>query len=150
MNKKMVIRKFNISEAVEIISIWNQCGLLHPPNDPMEEIIAKTKFQPDMFLVGTIDDRPMATIMLGYEGRRGWINLLCVLPEYRDKGFGRELVEHGLNVFRELGALKVNLLVRTNNRSMLEFYEKLGFKTDDAICMGYRFSDEKEIILQLS
>ena len=138
----MEIRKFNPVETEEVIRIWDECGLLHHPNDPYEEIRNKVALQPDLFLVGVAGEKVIGTIMLGYEGRRGWINALCILPEYRGRGFGGRLVKYGLDILRELGAPKVNLLVRTGNTAVIEFYEKLGFRLDDAICMGYRFSEE--------
>ena len=43
--------------------------------------------------VGAEDDRVIATIMVGHEGHRGWLYKLAVLPEFRGKGYGRDLVQ---------------------------------------------------------
>jgi ribosomal protein S18 acetylase RimI-like enzyme len=138
----MKIRKFHTDDTEQIVKIWGECGLLHPPNDPYLEIKNKSDFQPDLFLVGEIDGRVMATIMIGFEGRRGWINSLAVLPEYRGRGYGGKLVKHSLEVLKELGAPKVNLLIRPANSKVKAFYEKLGFKYEDAILMAHRFKKE--------
>ena len=139
----MIIRKFETDDTEEIIKVWSECGLLHPLNDPYEEIKNKSEFQPDLFLVGEISGKLMATIMLGYEGRRGWINSLCVLPKYQGNGYGKELVRHGVELLRRLGTPKVNLLIRPNNSKVKAFYKKLGFEKEDAILMAHRFTRKK-------
>ncbi len=138
----MKIRKFNIKDTDQVVKIWDECGLLHPPNDPFEEIRNKAEFQPDMFLVGEINGKVISTIMLGYEGRRGWINSLGVLPEYQGMGLGRELVRYGIEILKNLGAPKINLLIRPANTKVQKFYEKLGFIKEDAILMAHRFAKE--------
>lgn len=142
MNEKMLIRHFNIEEKNEVIELWDKCGLLHPPNDPVKEIKIKTDFQPELFLVGEINNKIMATIMLGFEGRRGWINSLCVLPQYQSKGYGSELVKYGMQVLHNLGAPKINLLIRPTNTKVKAFYKKLGFEIEDAVLMSHRFQKE--------
>ncbi|MCD6322722.1 MAG: GNAT family acetyltransferase [Clostridiales bacterium] len=139
---KMLIRQFKTDEKNDVIQLWYECGLLHPPNDPVDEIKVKTNFQPELFLVGEIDDKIMATIMLGFEGRRGWINYLCILPRYQGMGYGSELVQHGMEVLRNLGAPKINLLIRPTNTKVKAFYKKLGFEIEDAVLMSHRFKKE--------
>ena len=139
---KMLIRQFKMDEKNDVIQLWDKCGLLHPLNNPTDEIKVKTNFQPELFLVGEVNNKIIATIMLGFEGRRGWINSLCVLPQYQGMGYGSELVQHGMEVLRNLGSPKINLLIRPTNTKVKAFYKKLGFKTEDAILMSHRFKKE--------
>ncbi len=44
--------------------------------------------QPELFLVGVIDDQVIAAVMIGYEGHRGWINYLWSLPTSSVRGMG--------------------------------------------------------------
>lgn len=143
MESNMIIRKFNIEDTNEVVKIWEECGLLHPPNDPYQEIKNKMEFQPNLFLVGEVAGKLMATIMLGYEGRRGWINSLGVLPEYQGRGYGSELVRNGVEALRDLGTPKINLLIRPGNSKVKAFYQKLGFETEEVIMMTHRFKKEK-------
>lgn len=142
MSEKMLIRQFKIGEKNDVIQLWDKCGLLHPPNDPVKELKTKTDFQPELFLVGELNNTIIATIMLGFEGRRGWINSLCVLPRYQGMGYGSELVQHGMEVLRNLGAPKINLLIRPTNTKVKAFYKKLGFEIEEAVLMSHRFSKE--------
>jgi len=74
--------------------------------------------------------------MAGYDGHRGWLYYLAVLPEYQKKGYGKKLVKKAVNELRKLGCLKVNLQVRTDNTSIVNFYKHLGFKEEERVSLG--------------
>jgi len=76
--------------------------------------------------------------MAGYEGHRGWLNYLAILPEHQHRGYGRKLVEKAIVELEKLGCVKVNLQVRRSNISVVEFYRHLGFKEDDVTSLGKR------------
>ena len=122
----------------EVVELWKKCNLIIPQNDPVEDIMKKVDFQPDLFLVGLIDDRVIGSIMVGYEGHRGWINYLAVLPELQRQGYGRKLVQKAIDELKRIGCLKVNLQVRRTNTPVIEFYKRLGFKEDDVASLGMR------------
>ena len=82
--------------------------------------------------------RGWATAMVGYEGHRGWINYLAVKPELQQQGLGRQIMDHAETLLRNLGCPKINLQVRTSNREVITFYERLGFVQDDVVSLGKR------------
>jgi ribosomal protein S18 acetylase RimI-like enzyme len=47
-------------------------------------------------------------------------------------------MEHAERQLREAGCPKINLLVRTSNRGVVEFYKRVGFAEDAVFCMGKR------------
>ena len=85
---------------------------------------------PEVFLVGALDQEVVASVMVGYEGHRGWINYL----QHR----GRQIMNHAETLLHELGSPKINLMVRSSNVAVIEFYEKLGFSCENVVCMGKR------------
>jgi ribosomal protein S18 acetylase RimI-like enzyme len=121
-----------------VVDLWRKCNLVVPQNDPVEDIQRKLVFQPDLFFVALLDGKVIGSIMVGYEGHRGWLNYLAVLPEHQRRGYGRKLVEKGVDELKRLGCLKVNLQVRRSNVSVVEFYKHLGFKDDDVVGLGKR------------
>jgi ribosomal protein S18 acetylase RimI-like enzyme len=78
--------------------------------------------------------------MIGYEGHRGWMNYLAVLPEYQKRGYGRKLVERSIGELKKLGCLKLNVQVRESNSGVIEFYRRLGFKDDNVVSLGLRLT----------
>ena len=132
------IIKYSSEFQSAIVDLWKKCGLVVPQNEPVQDIQSKTSFQPDLFFVALLNDKVIGSIMVGYEGHRGWINYLAVLPEHQRHGYGRRLVEKGIEELQTLGCVKVNLQVRKSNVSVIEFYRHLGFKEEDRISMGKR------------
>ncbi len=121
-----------------MLEVWRACGLIHLNNDPHKDIARKMKVDPDMFLVYEIDDKIVGTVMVGYEGHRGWINYLGILPEFQGQGLGRELMEHAEAMLVARGCAKINLQIRATNTKVIRFYEGIGFKIDEVVSMGKR------------
>lgn len=132
------VRQYRADDDEHVVALWEQCGLVVPQNDPRRDIELKMCWQPELFLVGEAEGRIVATVMVGYEGHRGWINYLAVSPDMRRRGIGRLMMQEAESRLRELGCPKINLQVRTSNKAVLAFYQKLGYKTDDVVSMGMR------------
>ena len=82
----MEIRPYRESDQDAVVALWNECGLVRPWNDPVKDIRRKLRVQRDLFLVGSMDGRLVATMMVGYEGHRGWVNFLAVATDCRKQG----------------------------------------------------------------
>lgn len=129
------IRPFILNDTEQVINLWRECCLLFPGNDPYNDIRLKTAFQPDLFIVGIIEEKIAATLMAGYDGHRGWLNYLGVLPEYQRYGFGNKMVLHAISLLKSLECPKINLQVRNTNLGVIEFYKTLGFIEHDVSSM---------------
>lgn len=136
--ENIIIRQYLPSDEETVIALWRLCNLVVPQNDPANDIRKKQKVQPELFLVGLIRDKIVATIMAGYEGHRGWINYLAVVPERRQKGIGKTMVKEAEKRLKKLGCPKINLQIRSSNKDVIKFYKRIGFSTDDVISMGKR------------
>jgi len=121
-----------------MVDLWNECKLIVPQNDPVKDIRKKVAFQPDLFFVALLDGQLVGSVMVGYEGHRGWLNYLAVLPKCQKRGYGRKLVERAIEELMKLGCLKVNLQVRETNTPVISFYEHLGFRNDNVVSLGLR------------
>jgi len=65
-----------------LVDLWKKCDLVVPSNDPVEDIKKKLEFQPQLLFVALLDGQLMGSVMAGYEGHRGWLNYLAVLPSF--------------------------------------------------------------------
>ena len=74
----MQLAPYAPSEQAEVIALWKRCGLTRPWNDPVKDIERKLTEQPELFLVGRLEGRIVASAMAGYDGHRGWVNYLAV------------------------------------------------------------------------
>ena len=132
------ITRYKAEYQYAVIELWRKCGLVVPQNDPVEDIKKKVDFQPELFFVALLEGKVIGSVMVGYEGHRGWINYLAVLPDYQKQGYGRKLVERSICELGKIGCLKVNLQVRRTNLSVIDFYKHLGFKDDEVVGLGKR------------
>jgi ribosomal protein S18 acetylase RimI-like enzyme len=134
----MIIRPYRPADEAALISLWQACGLLRPQNNPRKDIARKLRVNPEWLLVGETDGRIVAAVMAGYEGHRGWINYLAVDPARRRTGLGRAMMAEAERLLRAAGCPKINLQVRTSNRDVVAFYQRLGFAVDDTDSLGKR------------
>jgi ribosomal protein S18 acetylase RimI-like enzyme len=136
------IRRFTIGDSDAVMNVWGRSGLVRPNNDPWKDIQRKLKVHADLFLVGTLGGAVVATIMVGYEGHRGWINYLGVLPEHQRRGYARRLMEEAERLLRLKGCPKMNLQVRSTNAGAPSFYERVGYCDDKVVSLGRRLEHD--------
>jgi ribosomal protein S18 acetylase RimI-like enzyme len=138
----MHIRPYQPADEEAVLALWDRCGLTRPWNDPRKDIRRKLTVRPDLFLVAELDGAVIGTVMVGYDGHRGWINYLGVDPDWRRRGVGRALTAEAERLLRLEGCPKINLQVRTGNTEVIEFYRRVGFQTDDVVSMGRRLEED--------
>ena len=117
-----------INDYDEISEIWhNTSGMGLSEADSREQIQRFLERNRGLSLVCQDDGRIVATVLAGHDGRRGYIYHLAVVPEYRDKGIGKALIEKCLEQLSESGVDKCHLFVYRGNRLGEEFWNKTGW-----------------------
>jgi len=134
----MEIRIFKESDRKDVIELWDACDLTRPWNDPNKDIDRKVQCQPALFLIGTVNSLVISSAMAGYDGHRGSVFYLAVHPEHQGLGYGQQLIAHIESLLTELGCPKLNVVVRSTNDSVLSFYDRLFYSTDDVVSLGKR------------
>ena len=135
----MQVRPFAPADTEALIQLWHDCGLVRPWNDPHKDIARKLSVSPDLFWLGCdADGRIIASIMVGYDGHRGWINYLAVHPAHQRQGHARRLVQHAERLLTVRGCPKLNLQVRAGNEAVIALYESLGYADDQSVTLGKR------------
>ena len=139
----LLIRQFKEGDEEALVSLWNMCKLTVPWNNPYKDIARKLKAQAELFLVGYLEDKLIASVMAGYDGHRGWINYFAVHPDFQARGYGKQLMDNVEKGLRKLGCPKINLQIREGNDKVSSYYEKLGFVKEKRINMGKRIEDDQ-------
>jgi ribosomal protein S18 acetylase RimI-like enzyme len=136
----MRFRKSKPADRDAVIALWRTCGLTRAWNDPVQDYDFALAGAASTILVHEIEGQIVATVMVGHDGHRGAIYYLAVAPAHQKKGVGRAAVVAAENYLKKLGVWKINLMIRTENRSALGFYETLGFETNAVTSMGKKLS----------
>jgi ribosomal protein S18 acetylase RimI-like enzyme len=134
----MKIRAYAPTDKNEVVSLWNECGLVAPQNNPAKDIERKLRVDPDLFLVGINESGVVATVMGGYEGHRGWINYLAVKPCEQRKGYGKAMMSAVETRIKQKGCAKINLQVRSTNEQVIGFYAAIGYGKEQLVSLGKR------------
>jgi ribosomal protein S18 acetylase RimI-like enzyme len=134
----MDIRIFKDSDRESVINLWRDCNLTRPWNDPDKDIDRKIQFQPNLFFVGLVSEKVIATAMAGYDGHRGSVFYLAISPDHQGRGLGQELMAHIESTLISIGCPKLNIVVRSSNDRVLGFYIKIEYVKDDVVSIGKR------------
>ncbi|MFP4014238.1 MAG: GNAT family acetyltransferase [Chitinispirillaceae bacterium] len=133
----VTIREYGSEDRDAVIQIWNEVfsdGTPH--NDPSLSLKRKVGMGDGLLLLAQKDGKVVGTVMGGYDGHRGWIYSLAVLPDYRRNGIATKLLGEMQKKLSELGSPKINLQVREDNAGVIEFYRKCGFEVERRVSMG--------------
>lgn len=134
----MEIRSFRESDRNAVIELWQACGLTRPWNDPDSDISRKLAVQPELFFIGEVEGKVVASAMAGYDGHRGSVFYLAVSPEHQNQGFGHQMMRKVEEALTSMGCPKLNIVIRSSNDKVLAFYERLGYTADDVVSIGKR------------
>ena len=139
---KTTFRKFKKNDTKAIIELWKQCKLIVPWNDPYKDINRKLSIKDNLFIIGEFNKNIIASAMAGYDGHRGYIYYLAVLPEYQKKGIGSSLLSIVEKKLLQLGCPKINLFVRNTNIRVKAFYRINDYEIQDSQIYGKRLIED--------
>jgi ribosomal protein S18 acetylase RimI-like enzyme len=134
------IREFRYPEDYPAVqTLWANAGPdihLRRSDDP-DEIRKKLARDPDLFLVAEMDGDMAATVMGGFDGRRGMVYHLAVAESCRRKGIGDMLMDELERRLKAKGCIRCYLLVTLENENAMRFYEKRGWaRMEDVYTYG--------------
>jgi ribosomal protein S18 acetylase RimI-like enzyme len=139
----VIIRVFDERDTQAVLALWAQAFPEYatpgkPQRDPRLSIRNKLATQPEFFFVGVLEERLIATVMVGYDGHRGWMYSLAVAEDERGNGYARALVQHAERALAAIGCPKLNLQIMANKPETQAFYAKLGYQMDEVVSFGKR------------
>jgi len=138
----MIVRQYEPGDRDGLIGLWLACDLVRPWNDPARDIERKLGLGDGGLLVAVHEVTVCGSVMVGYDGHRGWINYLATDPSMRRQGIGRMLVAKAEALLARRGCPKINLQIRSTNAQVAEFYRRIGYADDDVLSMGKRLIDD--------
>lgn len=122
----MIIRRMTPEDVPDVAGIENECFSMPWSEKSFLDSIGR---EDTIFLVG-VDD---AGNIVGYIGmyisfEEGEITNVAVSPLYREKGYGRQLVEAAKREAQSANADNVILEVRKSNVPAISLYKRNGFE----------------------
>jgi putative acetyltransferase len=111
-----------------VLDLWGQTdGVGLNESDTPEHLQAFIDRNPNLSLVAQDGSLLVGAVLCGHDGRRGYLHHLTVIPTYRGRGVGREMVETCLASLSDLGILKCNIFLYVDNDPGQEFWRRCGW-----------------------
>ena len=135
-SKAWLIREARREDCPAVLDLWREAEAIPSATDNLEELQRLVSENTGLFLVAEENARLLGTIIGGWDGWRGNIYRLAVLPEYRRQGIGRALVQEVERRLALKGAQKVSILVEKEEILAVIFWNALkdiGYEPDDRL-----------------
>lgn len=134
----IAFRELQDVDVDSIVTLWNRCELTRSWNDPYKDIQFAREGETSTVLVGEVEGRVVASVMVGHDGHRGVLYYLAVDPAFQKRGFGKAAVGAAEAWLRKRNVWKINLMVRSENKEAGRFYERLGYEINPVTSFGKR------------
>lgn len=132
----LAIRQMDISDYDSVISLWRDTENLSIRDaDSKENIGLYLDKNPGLSFVAVIEDNVVGAVLVGTDGRRGYLQHLAVAPDYRKQGIGQSLVSESVKALDAIGIAKTHLFVLGDNMEAQGFYQSLGWYPRDEVRM---------------
>ena len=96
-------------------------------DDSREGVTRFLERNPGISVVAVEDDHIVGAILCGHDGRRGCLYHVCVDPDYRLRGIGKEMVVHCMEALHKEKISKVSLIAFTQNDIGNAFWKEIGW-----------------------
>jgi len=129
-----VIRTGSIDEADVVLDLWRRAGSEPSVGEDTKSIARLLAHDPEALIVVEIDGELVGTLIAVWDGWRGNVYRLAVLPEHRRRGLARLLVAEGNRRLRAHGARRVTSLVMHEHDWAVGFWSAAdGYERDERI-----------------
>ncbi len=131
---EVVIRAAHLEDVRRVLALWDQARspAAVTPDDvrSVSRLIAHTD---DALLVAEHDGQIVGALIAAWDGWRGNMYRLAVLPHRRRQGIATRLVEAGHEHLRDKGATRVTALVAHEEEDAVGLWERAGYRRDEQI-----------------
>lgn len=134
----IMLREAGPDDAAAVIGLWHAAGLTRPWNDPASDYALAMDNPAACVFLAQVDGEPAGTIMVGYDGHRGWVYYLGVSPAFQRRGLGRALMHEAEAWLAARACPKLMLMVRHDNLAIKAFYGALGYEPQAVETLGRR------------
>jgi ribosomal protein S18 acetylase RimI-like enzyme len=127
------IRACRPDEIAAVLDLWKRAEAVPSATDTVEGLNGLLATDVEALLVADIGGKIVGCLIAAWDGWRGNMYRLAVMPEYRRRGIGRALVVAGEERLRAQGARRLSALVIESHDPAMGFWEAAGYSHDKRI-----------------
>jgi ribosomal protein S18 acetylase RimI-like enzyme len=130
----ITIRVMTMDDYDAVLALMNDTpGISIRDADSREATARYLQRNPGMSFVAQADGKLIGCVMCGHDGRRGYLQHLLVLPEFRRQGIAHSLVQRCLSSLEALGIGKCHLDVLKTNDAAARYWQGQGWQRREDI-----------------
>ena len=137
MANQLLIRECREDEAPTLLELWRQ-STHTSPTDTLEDIHQAMKCSAASVLVADIDGRIVGSVIGTFDGWRGNIYRIAVLPEARRLGVARSLLAEAETWMAAQGARRITALVEKDHPWATGFWNAAGYTWHQSMIRYFR------------
>jgi len=121
---------FDPAEYEKLISLWERSGLPFEgkKRDSRESLTRQCQDDHITILILKDGTRLVGSIIVTFDGRKGWMNRLAIDPDYRRRQLASELIKKAEEVLINMGATIIAALVNDDNLASQSLCHHCGFE----------------------
>jgi ribosomal protein S18 acetylase RimI-like enzyme len=138
------VRRLRLADYEAIIAVFDVCGLTPRVRgrDSRQNLAKQLRSRGNVFLGAFDGQRLVGTVFATHDTRKGWINRLAVLPEYRHRGIAKRLVRAAERGLRRQGIEMFAALIDSDNVASRSLFARLGYDTQDILYYRRKLRDD--------
>ncbi|HVC70894.1 MAG TPA: GNAT family N-acetyltransferase [Acidimicrobiales bacterium] len=122
------LRRGNTADVPAVLALWVDAGTHRTSTDDTDAVKGLVARDHEALLIAEIDGRMVGTLIAGWDGWRGNLYRLAVVPDVRRRGIAAALVAEAERRFRSLGCRRVTALVVDADPHAVEFWTAVGYE----------------------
>ncbi|KES21617.1 MULTISPECIES: GNAT family N-acetyltransferase [unclassified Pseudomonas] len=120
----MFLRSASTADHPRLIALWERTpGIQLRRDDEFEPFAAYLSRNPDLSLVLEAEGTLIGSLLVGHDGRRGYLQHLVVDAPYRGRGLARRMLDEAQARLARLGIGKSHVFVLRDAPEALAFWE---------------------------
>lgn len=125
----IIFESYKKGDYKKLTLLWEKAGLPYKPKgrDSEKSIEKEVMFDCNLYLFALLDKKVVGSILVTHDGRKGWINRVAVLPDYRRMGIARKLVKAGEEWLDSKRIYIYACLIEEYNKDSLEAFQKMDY-----------------------
>ncbi len=132
----VTIREMEIADYQAVTTLWAETESLSLRDaDSQHNIQLYLERNKGLSFVAVDGSEIIGAVLVGTDGRRGYLQHLAVSSQYRGCGVGKRLINQATDSLAAIGISKTHLFVLSDNQAAQGFYVKLGWFLRDEVRM---------------
>ncbi len=117
----MTVRPCRLDECAVVLDLWKDAGAIPSITDNVEVLRCLIQNISTVLLVAEYQNTLAGAVIAAWDGWRGNIYRLAVLPTYRRQGIGKLLVKKADDFLSGRGAQRISILVANEESLAVSF-----------------------------